>query len=220
LQTEKSHRQKSRPCAATWASNDNGFTMPALKNVKWERFCQAIVNGVAKQGEKFSQGRAYISAGYNAKDAGQPGGSAEVCAAKLLNRAKIENRIAELLHEAQNKVTTKRAYDIETISERMALASRIAEEDRNPSALYGAEKAIAEVRGIIVKNGNPNPNKIDFNSAQSLQEIGRKLLQSVGFSEPDDVSVARAVELNDTFIDGLQQIYQDAQGLTLEQDDD
>jgi hypothetical protein len=194
--------------------------MPALKNVKWERFCQAIVNGVAKQGEKFSQGRAYISAGYNAKDAGQPGGSAEVCAAKLLNRAKIENRIAELLHEAQNKVTTKRAYDIETISERMALASRIAEEDRNPSALYGAEKAIAEVRGIIVKNGNPNPNKIDFNSAQSLQEIGRKLLQSVGFSEPDDVSVARAVELNDTFIDGLQQIYQDAQGLTLEQDDD
>ena len=194
--------------------------MPALKNVKWERFCQAIVNGVAKQGEKFSQGRAYISAGYNAKDAGQPGGSAEVCAAKLLNRAKIENRIAELLHEAQNKVTTKRAYDIETISERMALASRIAEEDRNPSALYGAEIAIAEVRGIIVKNGNPNPNKIDFNSAQSLQEIGRKLLQSVGFSEPDDVSVARAVELNDTFIDGLQQIYQDAQGLTLEQDDD
>ena len=194
--------------------------MPALKNVKWERFCQAIVNGVAKQGEKFSQGRAYISAGYNAKDAGQPGGSAEVCAAKLLNRAKIENRIAELLHEAQNKVTTKRAYDIETISERMALASRIAEEDRNPSVLYGAEKAIAEVRGIIVKNGNPNPNKIDFNSAQSLQEIGRKLLQSVGFSEPDDVSVARAVELNDTFIDGLQQIYQDAQGLTLEQDDD
>jgi len=156
----------------------------------------------------------------SAKDAGQPGGSAEVCAAKLLNRAKIENRIAELLHEAQNKVTTKRAYDIETISERMALASRIAEEDRNPSALYGAEKAIAEVRGIIVKNGNPNPNKIDFNSAQSLQEIGRKLLQSVGFSEPDDVSVARAVELNDTFIDGLQQIYQDAQGLTLEQDDD
>jgi len=194
--------------------------MPALKNVKWERFCQAIVNGVAKQGQKFSQGRAYISAGYNAKDVGQPGGSAEVCAAKLLNRAKIENRIAELLHEAQNKVTTKRAYDIETISERMALASRIAEEDRNPSALYGAEKAIAEVRGIIVKNGNPNPNKIDFNSAQSLQEIGRKLLQSVGFSEPDDVSVARAVELNDTFIDGLQQIYQDAQGLTLEQDDD
>jgi len=194
--------------------------MPALKNVKWERFCQAIVNGVAKQGEKFSQGRAYISAGYNAKDAGQPGGSAEVCAAKLLNRAKIENRIAELLHEAQNKVTTKRAYDIETISERMALASRIAEEDRNPSALYGAEKAIAEVRGIIVKNGNPNPNNIDFATANSMQEIGRKLLQSVGFREPDDVSIKEAIEANDEFIKELKRIRNAAQGPMLEQDDD
>jgi hypothetical protein len=190
--------------------------MPALKNLKWERFCQAIVNGVAKQGQKFSQGKAYISAGYNAKGVGEPGGSAEVCASKLLNQAKIENRIAELLHEAQNKVTTKRAYDIETISERMALASRIAEEDRNPSALYGAEKAIAEVRGIVVKNGNPNPNKIDFNTANSMQEIGRKVLQSIGFKEPDDVSISEAVELNNRFIDDLRAIQQRAQGLTIE----
>ena len=193
--------------------------MPALKNVKWERFCQAIVNGVAKQGQKFSQGKAYISAGYNAKGVGEPGGSAEVCASKLLNRAKIENRIAELLHEAQNKVTTKRAYDIETISERMALASRIAEEDRNPSALYGAEKAIAEVRGIIVKNVNLNTNEIDFAQAQSMQDIGKKLLQSVGFKDPDDVSIAAAIEANDAFIDQLQRIRDAAQGLMIEHDD-
>ena len=191
--------------------------MPALKNVKWERFCQAIVNGVAKQGQKFSQGKAYISAGYNAKGVGEPGGSAEVCASKLLNRAKIENRIAELLHEAQNKVTTKRAYDIETISDRMALASRIAEEDRNPSALYGAEKAIAEVRGIIVKQ-QPNQNQLDYNTCQSLAEIGCKLLQSVGFASPDDVSVAAAMEANDAFIQRLEAIRDAAQGLTIEQD--
>ena len=102
----------------------------------------------------------------------------------------------------------------------MALASRIAEEDRNPSALYGAEKAIAEVRGIIVKNGNPNPDRIDFTTAQSMQEIGRKLLQSVGFREPDDVSIQAAIALNDKFIDDLQAIHQRAQQLTLEQDDD
>jgi hypothetical protein len=87
-----------------------------------------------------SQGRAYIAAGYNAKDAGEPGGSAEVCASKLLNRAKIENRIAELLREAQDKAIKKRRYDIETISERMSLASQIAEEDRNPSALTAQKK--------------------------------------------------------------------------------
>src|SRR5262249_53298532 len=193
--------------------------MPALKNVKWERFCQAIVNGVAKQGQKFSQGKAYISAGYNAKGVGEPGGSAEVCASKLLNRAKIENRIAELLHEAQNKVTTKRAYDIETISERMALASRIAEEDRNPSALYCAEKAIAEVRGIVVKNVNPNTTEQDYASAKSMQDIGRKLLQSVGFREPDDVSIQAAIEANDAFIARLQAIRDAAQGLTIEHED-
>ena len=191
--------------------------MPALKNVKWERFCQAVVNGVAKQGQKFTQGRAYITAGYNAKDVGKDGGSAETCASRLLKRAQVENRIAELLYEAQQQATKKRAYDIETISERMALASRIAEEDRNPSALYGAEKAIAEVRGIVVKNVNLNANAIDFAQAKSMQDIGRKLLQSVGFREPDDVSIQAAIELNDTFIDGLQQIHKDAQALTVDQ---
>jgi hypothetical protein len=194
--------------------------MPPLDNIKWERFCQNIVHGVAKHGQKFTQGRAYITAGYNAKDVGKDGGSAEACASRLLKLAKVEDRIAELLHEAQQRVTQKRRYDIETISERMALASRIAEEDRNPSALYGAEKAIAEVRGIIVKNGNPNPNNIDFATANSMQEIGRKLLQSVGFREPDDVSIKEAIEANDEFIKELKRIRNAAQGPMLEQDDD
>ena len=101
--------------------------MLALKNIKWERFCQNIVAGVSKNGQKNSQGRAYVAAGYNAKDAGKEGGSAEVAACRLLNHVQIENRIAELLREAQDKAIKKRRYDIETISERMALASQIAE---------------------------------------------------------------------------------------------
>jgi hypothetical protein len=58
-------------------------------------------------------------------------------------------------------------------------------------------------------------------SAQSMQDIGRKLLQSVGFKEPDDVSIQQAVEANDTFIDRLKAISEAAQGLrlTLDQDD-
>jgi hypothetical protein len=39
-----------------------------------------------------------------------------------------------------------------------------------------------------------------------MQDIGRKLLQSIGFKEPDDVSIAAAVEANDAFVDQLQQI--------------
>jgi len=61
--------------------------------------------------------------------------------------------------------------------------------------------------------------KIDFNSAQSLQDIGRKLLQSIGFKEPDDVSIAAALVLNDTFISGLEQIRDKAQTLTVEHRD-
>jgi hypothetical protein len=191
--------------------------MPPLDNIKWERFCQNIVRGVNKNGQKFAQGGAYIAAGYNAKDAGERGGSAEACASKLLNRSKIENRIAELLREVQDGLTKKRRYDIETISERMALASQIAEEDRNPSALYGAEKAIAEVRGLTVKNININPNELDFATANSMTDIGRKLLQSIGFASPDDVSIAAAIEANDAFIARLEAIRDGAQGLTINQ---
>jgi hypothetical protein len=44
-------------------------------------------------------------------------------------------------------------------------------------------------------------------------------LQSVGFKEPDDVSIQAAVALNDKFIDDLQAIYQQAQGLMIKHDD-
>ena len=47
---------------------------------------------------------------------------------------------------------------------------------------------------------------IDFAQANSMQDIGRKLLQSVGFASPDDVSIADAIEANDQFIAQLQQI--------------
>jgi hypothetical protein len=191
--------------------------MPPVDNIKWERFCQNIVRGVNKNGQKVTQGTAYITAGYNAKDAGKEGGSAEACASKLLKQSKIENRIAELLREAQDKLIKKRRYDIETISERMALASQIAEEDRNPSALYGAEKAIAEVRGLIIKNVNVNSDAIDFNQANSMQDIGRKLLQSVGFASPDDASIQAAIEANDIFVERLEAIRNAAQGLMIDQ---
>jgi hypothetical protein len=188
--------------------------MPPLDNIKWERFCQNIVRGVNKNGQKVTQGTAYIASGYNAKGAGERGGSAEVNASKLLNRSKIENRIAELLAEAQNGLVKKRRYDIETISERMALASQIAEEDRNPSALTAAEKAIAEVRGLMNK---PIENELDFKTARNMHDVGRKLLLSVGLREPiADVNIQEAIAENDRFIAALCAIRVKAQALTLE----
>ena len=83
---------------------------------------------------------------------------------------------------------------------------------------YGA--AVSAVMGkakILNLSVDEPPNtSVDFSSAKSMQDIGRKLLQSVGFKEPDAVSIQAAIELNDKFIDDLQTIHQRAQQLTLE----
>jgi hypothetical protein len=50
-----------------------------------------------------------------------------------------------------------------------------------------------------------------------MQDIGRKLLQSCGLREPDDVSIQAAIEANDAFIARLEAIRDGAQGLTTEQ---
>src|SRR5262245_52195729 len=53
-----------------------------------------------------------------------------------------------------------------------------------------------------------NPQMSDFASANSMQEIGAKLLQSIGFSNPDEDSIQLAIEAQDSFIAALQRIHQ------------
>jgi hypothetical protein len=55
-----------------------------------------------------------------------------------------------------------------------------------------------------------NPGTNDFSDANDMQSIGVKLLQSVGFIEPDDASIQAAIALNDRFIDDLQAIFRNA----------
>jgi hypothetical protein len=45
-----------------------------------------------------------------------------------------------------------------------------------------------------------------------MEDIGRKLLQSVGLSEPDDESIREAVEANNEFIQALESIRDRANG--------
>src|SRR5215510_16384711 len=109
--------------------------MPALDNPRWERFAQAIVEGLANGDRKaYSQGRAYIAAGYEAKDAGKRGGSAEAAASRLLNRVKpIIDRVRELQAEATARLQPKLDLSRESIGRRLRKASEIAEQDRNPA---------------------------------------------------------------------------------------
>jgi hypothetical protein len=50
-----------------------------------------------------------------------------------------------------------------------------------------------------------------FHNAENMEEIGAKLLQSIGFADPDERSIQEAIALNDEFILKLQQIHQCAQ---------
>lgn len=46
-----------------------------------------------------------------------------------------------------------------------------------------------------------------FAQCDSMRDIGLKLLQSIGFRDPDDASIQEAVDANDRFIAQLQSIY-------------
>ena len=193
--------------------------MPALDNPRWERFAQAIVEGLANGDRKpYSQGRAYIAAGYTAKDAGVKGGSAEVCAARLLKKVQpILQRVKELQAEANKRLEPELDISRQRIGKHLHKASLLAEEQKNPASMVAAELGLAKVFHSIRETAEPT--HIDFTTAKSMTDIGRKLLQSVGFKEPDDISISAAIEANDGFIAQLMQIRDRAQTLTLEHED-
>jgi hypothetical protein len=185
--------------------------MPALQNPRHEAFALAIFAGLTGRTRiERAQSTAYLEAYPSCS----PGPAAWTNASRLLRRAKVWERIGELQAEANKRLEPKIDLSRERIGRRLHLASQMAEQDRNPNGITAAELGIAKVFHPV---DAPDPNHIDFNSAQSMQDIGRKLLQSIGFKEPDDASIREALELNDTFIDGLQAIHQRAQALMLEQ---
>jgi len=88
--------------------------------------------------------------------------------------------------------------------------------DKAHAAAVAAVLGKAKVLNICVER---HEVVADFSTAQSMQDIGRKLLQSIGFKEPDDVSLQAAVKANDAFVERLEAIRNEAQGLTIDQDD-
>jgi hypothetical protein len=55
-----------------------------------------------------------------------------------------------------------------------------------------------------------NPGTNEFSDCRNMNDVGVKLLQSVGFNEPDEASIQAAIALNDKFIDDLQAIFRNA----------
>src|SRR5262249_14314456 len=189
--------------------------MPALSNPRYERFAQALFAGLAGETRvKRAQSTAYLTAYPNCSN----GNSAEAAASRLLRRVKpIIERVRELQAQANARLQPKLDLSRERVGKRLDLASRIAEQPSNSAAMATSELGIARVFGHLNENTECAPT--DFASAKTMTDIGRKLLQSVGFASPDDVSIQAAIEANDAFIERLEAIRDNAQGPTIDQDD-
>jgi hypothetical protein len=86
--------------------------------------------------------------------------------------------------------------------------------DKAHAAAVAAVLGKAKVLNIV---DCPNTQQIDFKQARSMTDVGRKLLQSVGFREPDDASIKAAIKANDAFIDRLTAIRDGAQARTIDE---
>ena len=91
-------------------------------------------------------------------------------------------------------------------------------EARADKAHAAAVSAVLGKARILNIMSDESAKPIDFAQANSMQDLGRKLLQSVGFASPDDVSIQAAIEANDAFIGRLEAIRDNAQRLTINQD--
>ena len=184
--------------------------MPALKNPRHEAFAQAIFSGIVNaKGGAHSQAEAYRRAGYNVTN----GNSAKACASRLLTFA---NGIAERIKELQAIAAEETVESAEKMTRELNEVLREARADKAQSAAVSAILGKAKILNISEQH-DLRSDKIDFSQASSMEDIGRKLLQSVGFKEPDGVSIKEAIAANDEFIKELERIRNAAQGLTLKQ---
>jgi hypothetical protein len=177
--------------------------MPPLDNPRWELFAQKIVEGLVNGHQAFSQGRAYSAAGYIAK-----GDAADVNASRLLRKAKpIGERVQELQSQALAKLERKLDVSRERVGRRLDMASRKAEDEGNTANIIAAELGIAKVFGVAKAGEGYNP--LDPSNAESMSEIGRLLMESVGAKAPSPTAINLAVEANNAFIERLEQIAAD-----------
>src|SRR5215475_10417270 len=184
--------------------------MPALCNPRYERFAQALFAGLAGETRvKRAQSTAYLTAYPNCGN----GNSAEAAASRLLMRVKpIADRVRELQAEANARLQPKLDLSRERVGRNLDYASQLAKQQDNPTAIVHSELAIAKV---FHRFDTQNDDQLDFKSARSMQDIGRKLMQFVGVREPSDDDIQAAIEANDAFIARLEAIRDRAQTLTI-----
>ena len=186
--------------------------MPVLKNPRHEAFAQAIFIGIFRPDLYPTHGTAYNAAGYRAKNARKPGGAAEANASRLLKNAKIFDRIAELQREAAEDAK-------ETVDKCVQELNQLRADSHSDKAYGAAVSAVmgkAKLLGLVTER-HEDVTKPDFTKATSLNDIGLKLLQAVGYESPSSDDIALALEAHATMIAQLEAIAERAQSVNAEQ---
>jgi hypothetical protein len=132
---------------------------------------------------------------------------------QLLKKVKILDRVRELQAEAAQEVK-------ETIDKCVAEINedrRDAKAQGQHSAAISAVMGKAKLLGLVTDKHEDVTSKPDFSKATSLNDVGIKLLQSVGYAEPSPADVALALEAHEHLIAQLEAIAERAQSLSAEQ---
>ena len=139
--------------------------MPALRNIKRERFCQNMLNGAK---DSISQAAAYRLAGYKAA-AGHP---AEVAASRLLSTDEVQHRIAELLAPAARKA----GVTVETLLAEYDEVRDLAKADQQLAVAKSATDSKGKLTGLMrdkVEIGAPG----DFDGLSSFESVVERIMQ-------------------------------------------
>ena len=64
----------------------------------------------------------------------------------------------------------------------------------------------AEIAARLIAATEPQPQQEGIAAANSMEDVGRRLLQGVGVPEPTDEQIAAAIKANDRFIEQLEAI--------------
>jgi hypothetical protein len=185
--------------------------MPTLKNPRHEAFAQAVFSGIVDaKGGAHSQAEAYRRAGYNVTN----GNSARACASRLLTFANgIGERIKELQAIAAEHVLESADKCVQELNQ----LRRDAHSDKAYGPAVSAVMGKAKLLGLVTDKHEEVTSKPDFSKATSLEDVGIKLLQSVGYAEPSPADVALALEAQGELVATLEAIAERAQSLSAEQ---
>ncbi len=148
--------------------------MSALKNPRHERFAQELAKGETQE-------QAYVNAGYRHNKS---------AASRLGSDVNIRERVAQI----QERGAIRAEVTIQTLTEELDAAMRLAIENGQASAVVSAVRAKAEINGLLVhrtENKNTNQTADSLNDAE-LERIaagGRSGVapKAAGAAGPDRV---------------------------------